>query len=154
MSNGALMMCGATQNRTIGARTSRNTPRPTRTSERAFFIASSLRAAAGRAARVSPERLAETYQQVAFRQPIRRTARGDGAGMGLDQVREDWTRLGAADPLWAVLVSPEHRHGRWDVDQFLTTGRPEIEAVLGHLARLGVTPRWGEALDFGCGAGR
>jgi SAM-dependent methyltransferase len=74
--------------------------------------------------------------------------------MGLDQVREDWTRLGAADPLWAVLVSPEHRHGRWDVDRFLTTGRAEIEAVLGHLARLGVTPGTGDALDFGCGAGR
>lgn len=74
--------------------------------------------------------------------------------MGLDQVREDWTRLGAADPLWAVLVSPEHRHGRWDTDQFLATGRSEVAAVLGHLATLGVTPARGDALDFGCGAGR
>jgi SAM-dependent methyltransferase len=98
--------------------------------------------------------LAETYQQVAFRQPIWRRARRDGAGMGLDQVRADWTRLGAADPLWAVLVSPEHRHGRWDAEQFLATGRSEIDGVLRHLSSLGVPLRTDAALDFGCGAGR
>jgi SAM-dependent methyltransferase len=74
--------------------------------------------------------------------------------MGLDQVRADWTRLGAADPLWAVLVSPEHRHGRWDTEQFLATGRAEVDGVLSHLAGLGIVPATGRALDFGCGAGR
>ena len=40
---------------------------------------------------------------------------------GLWQVRSDWTELGASDPLWAVLVSPEHRHGKWDTDEFFAT---------------------------------
>ena len=75
--------------------------------------------------------------------------------MGLDQVREDWTRLGAADPLWAVLVSPEHRHGRWDPEQFLATGRAEVAAVLAQPAALGMPPgtaaRWtSAAVPAGC----
>lgn len=74
--------------------------------------------------------------------------------MGLDQVRADWTRLGAADPLWAVLVSPEHRHGRWDTEHFLATGRDEVAAVFARLAALGAAPATRDALDFGCGAGR
>ncbi len=74
--------------------------------------------------------------------------------MDLHQIRSDWTELGAPDPLWAVLVSPEHRHGRWDVDEFLTTGRDEVAATLMHAASLGLCPVRGTALDFGCGVGR
>jgi SAM-dependent methyltransferase len=74
--------------------------------------------------------------------------------MGLDQVRQDWTRLGADDPLWAVLVSPENRNGRWDAGKFLQTGRTELAAVMAHLRTLGIEPGHGPALDFGCGVGR
>lgn len=77
-----------------------------------------------------------------------------GPDAGLDRVREDWTRLGSADPLWAVLVSPEHRGGRWDPAVFLATGRAEVDAVWTHLTRLGIAPVRGRAIDFGCGAGR
>jgi hypothetical protein len=49
---------------------------------------------------------------------------------GLDQVARDWTALGQADPLWAVLVHPAGKGGRWDVDDFLATG-----VVLQHLPR-------------------
>ena len=78
--------------------------------------------------------------------------------MGLPEIRRAWTELGAADPLWAVLVAPGKRHGGWDEEQFLATGVAEIDRALGWLDRLGLAtgaaPRFGRVLDFGCGAGR
>ncbi|SES39855.1 Methyltransferase domain-containing protein [Pedococcus cremeus] len=74
--------------------------------------------------------------------------------MDLERTRADWTALGAQDPLWAVLVTPEGRHDGWDPTAFLATGRDEVSAVLGRIAALGLRPGTGSALDFGCGAGR
>ncbi len=74
--------------------------------------------------------------------------------MGIDELRRDWTRLGAEDPLWAVCVAPGKRGGGWDEAGFLATGRAEVDAVVGWLDRLGLGGRWGRVLDFGCGAGR
>ncbi|WP_343233334.1 class I SAM-dependent methyltransferase [Streptomonospora sp. PA3] len=74
--------------------------------------------------------------------------------MGLDEVRADWTRLGSAEPLWAVCVDPAKRGGGWDDDEFLASGAAEIDAALGRLAELGLRPGRRRALDFGCGAGR
>jgi SAM-dependent methyltransferase len=76
------------------------------------------------------------------------------ASSDLDRLRLDWTRLGAEDPLWAVLIRPGTRHGGWDPDEFLATGRAEVGAALTRLDELGVLPRPGRVLDFGCGAGR
>lgn len=75
------------------------------------------------------------------------------AGRGpeaLDEVRRDWTVLGAADPLWAVLV----RRGGWELADFLATGRADVAATVSWLAELGLPTRWERALDFGCGVGR
>lgn len=75
--------------------------------------------------------------------------------MGLDEVRKDWTRLGEAEPLWAVCVDPAKRGGGWDDDEFLASGRHEVDAALNRLDELGILPaRRAHALDFGCGAGR
>lgn len=74
--------------------------------------------------------------------------------MNLHQIRSDWTALGTEDPLWAVLATPDHRHGRWDAEAFLATGRDEVAAVLTHLDELGLAVDRQRALDFGCGAGR
>jgi len=74
--------------------------------------------------------------------------------MTLDRIRADWTRLGADDPLWAVLVRPGARHGKWDSEAFLATGRAEVAAALDRASRLGAQPGDRCALDFGCGAGR
>lgn len=73
--------------------------------------------------------------------------------MGLERIRKDWTRLGAEDPLWAVLVTPEARGDRWRVEDFLATGRAEVDRVVSRLEDLGHRAG-GRALDFGCGAGR
>jgi ubiquinone/menaquinone biosynthesis C-methylase UbiE len=74
--------------------------------------------------------------------------------MSFDEVRRDWTRLGERDPLWAVSVAPDKRGGRWDVGEFLATGRADVEATVAWLDRLGLGRRWSRVLDFGCGAGR
>ena len=74
--------------------------------------------------------------------------------MTLDALAAHWTRLGEADPLWAVSVAPGTRGGRWDVEEFFATGRREVDAALGRAAEFGLRPRRGRALDFGCGVGR
>ena len=74
--------------------------------------------------------------------------------MSFEQVRADWTRLGEADPLWAVHVAPDKRGGRWDVDEFLELGRQDVARSRADLERLGLPTRWARVLDFGCGAGR
>jgi ubiquinone/menaquinone biosynthesis C-methylase UbiE len=71
-----------------------------------------------------------------------------------DQVRRDWTTLGARDPLWAVSVSAGKRGGRWEVDEFLALGRRDVAAARARLADLGLPTTWERVLDFGCGAGR
>jgi SAM-dependent methyltransferase len=73
---------------------------------------------------------------------------------GLDEVRRDWERLGAEDPLWAVLMMPGTRHGGWSLDDFLRTGRVEVDDALRHLRSLTRLRRLRRALDFGSGAGR
>jgi SAM-dependent methyltransferase len=74
--------------------------------------------------------------------------------MDLRELREDWTRLGADDPLWAVYVAPGTRGGRWNPDDFFALGSAEVTRALGELDRLGLVPGRSVAVDFGCGVGR
>jgi SAM-dependent methyltransferase len=55
--------------------------------------------------------------------------------------------------MWAVLTEGKSGN-RWDPDEFLATGAQEIRDVLDRVSALGVEPKYGTALDFGCGAGR
>ena len=71
------------------------------------------------------------------------------AGLG-----RDWTRLGQADPLWAVCVDRAKQGGRWDIGEFLASGQAEIADAMADLDRLGMCARRDDALDFGCGVGR
>jgi SAM-dependent methyltransferase len=72
----------------------------------------------------------------------------------LAKLRRVWSALGDDDPLWAVLSHADKQGRRWNVDEFLETGRVEIEAQLAQLANTGYPRNRGLALDFGCGAGR
>ena len=74
--------------------------------------------------------------------------------VSFEQVRADWTRLGAEDPLWAVHVAPDKRGGRWEVQEFLALGRQDVDRARGILTGLGLPTTWDRVLDFGCGAGR
>lgn len=58
------------------------------------------------------------------------------------------------DALWAILSDPTRRYGRWDIDEFLATGRREIDGLLESGARWGLPEGRHQALDFGCGVGR
>ena len=72
----------------------------------------------------------------------------------LDHLRRVWQTLGREDPLWAVLSQADKRGGRWQVDEFLATGRAEIDTQMHLLAARGLPAGRSLALDFGCGAGR
>ena len=72
----------------------------------------------------------------------------------MSQQRRDWDEIGRLDALWAILSDPAKRHGGWGVDEFLATGRREIEAVLETGRRWSLPERRDHALDFGCGVGR
>jgi SAM-dependent methyltransferase len=74
--------------------------------------------------------------------------------VSLDQLQDDWSRLGAEDPLWAVYVAPGTRGGKWDVEAFFALGRREVDAAFAELPGLGLAPGRLRALDFGCGVGR
>jgi SAM-dependent methyltransferase len=74
--------------------------------------------------------------------------------MTFEEVRRDWTTLGAADPLWAVHVAPDKRGGQWDVEEFLALGRQDVATAREWLRALGLPVTWRRVLDFGCGAGR
>lgn len=79
----------------------------------------------------------------------------DGPPSGqLRHLSADWDELGSTDPLWAILSDPTKTNGRWDVDEFLATGRAEVDAVLTRARGLGLPIMPGRALDFGCGVGR
>ena len=72
----------------------------------------------------------------------------------LDHLRRVWQTLGREDPLWAVLSHADKRGGRWAVDEFLATGRAEIDPIVDAFAQHGMPASRRLALDFGCGAGR
>lgn len=74
--------------------------------------------------------------------------------MDFDALKDQWTGLGADDPLWAVLSHDQARHGSWGIEEFLGTGDTAVHEVLAAVEkRVPMFPR-GHALDFGCGVGR
>lgn len=74
--------------------------------------------------------------------------------MKLSRLQRHWDEFGRQDPYWAILTDPAKKGNKWDLEEFLATGEREVDDVLGWVASLGLTPRRGRALDFGCGAGR
>ena len=71
----------------------------------------------------------------------------------LDITRKTFEDAGRVDPLYAALTQHDRRGGRWNEEEFYSTGRREIDAVLQATDASGSVPR-GTALDFGCGPGR
>lgn len=74
--------------------------------------------------------------------------------MNLDKLQENWDKLGAEDPCWAILSHRDKRGDGWDIDEFFDTGHVLIDETLEWMAECGVQPPARRALDFGCGAGR
>lgn len=77
-----------------------------------------------------------------------------GVAASLAHVQQTYERFGRDDPMYAVLSERRFRHNRWDRAEFFGTGRTEIAEALAYVQRLGLMPRRGRVLDFGCGVGR
>lgn len=73
---------------------------------------------------------------------------------GLADHRRDWDDLAVLDPLWAIASRPGSRHGRWDEEEFMASGRRKVATIRRTLDGLDTPVRFGRALDFGCGVGR
>ena len=74
--------------------------------------------------------------------------------MNLHQLEENFESLAAEDPLWTVLSDDAKRGGKWDLEEFYTTGRAVIDDLESRLDKLGKPLGGGTAIDFGCGVGR
>jgi SAM-dependent methyltransferase len=73
----------------------------------------------------------------------------------LDSLRNVWDSLARRDALSAILADQSKLGGKWDVTEFMNTGKFEVETILLYLSSLNCIPNFkGPALDFGCGVGR
>ncbi len=74
--------------------------------------------------------------------------------MSLRQLSRTWNAFGRQDPLWAILSHRDKRGNRWDLAEFLQTGREEIDDALAYARQHQPELQLQSALDFGCGVGR
>ncbi len=72
----------------------------------------------------------------------------------LSDTGADWETLASEDALWAVLVDPDKKGGRWDLETFFASGVADWDGQREWLASLGLATSGARALDFGCGVGR
>jgi SAM-dependent methyltransferase len=93
-----------------------------------------------------------------IRSPNERVTSADGAAYiaseELEDLTKNWDELGKIDPLWAIISDPAKRNNRWNLDEFLATGREEIARVMQELSTIPLKLTRKRALDFGCGIGR
>jgi ubiquinone/menaquinone biosynthesis C-methylase UbiE len=66
----------------------------------------------------------------------------------------NWNTLAELDPLWTILSDPKKKFGKWDSEEFFTTGEREAERVLAMCRSHDLNVSSGKLLDFGCGVGR
>lgn len=71
------------------------------------------------------------------------------------ELKDCWERLGKEDPLWAILSRDDKKAGKWEIADFLSTGREDINYYLQILRTVeGMPKHFNSILDFGCGVGR
>lgn len=75
----------------------------------------------------------------------------------VEHIAESWHELGQTEPYWSVLSAPDFKMERIGEtrNEFLESGRLEIERLFATLRRCGVkpVPEW-EVFELGCGVGR
>ncbi len=69
-------------------------------------------------------------------------------------LRRTWEHLGKRDPLWAILTVSGKEGNKWQLEEFLATGRLEVDRLIANLDRIAPGMPRTRALDFGCGIGR
>lgn len=65
-----------------------------------------------------------------------------------------WNGWARRDPLYGILTADEKRGRRWELEEFMATGRRDVDDVLARIHGLGLGFQTNDALDFGCGVGR
>lgn len=73
--------------------------------------------------------------------------------MKFKALRRNWEEFATTDPLFAIASHPGKEGGRWDPEDFLATGRDQVDDLMSQIADLGGCGHE-TALDFGCGYGR
>ncbi|MEO2048281.1 MAG: class I SAM-dependent methyltransferase [Pirellulales bacterium] len=71
-----------------------------------------------------------------------------------DKHHEQWEKLGATDPYWAVLSNPKMKNDKWNRTEFFQRGEMEVVNLMTKFEALGIDVELGSVLDFGCGVGR
>jgi len=74
--------------------------------------------------------------------------------MNLRRLSRTWDDFGQQDPLWAILSHEDKRGNRWDLEEFLQTGRDEIGEAMAYVSESQPDLPRRNALDFECGVGR
>lgn len=75
-------------------------------------------------------------------------------GKILERLQNVWEIHAKDDPFWAIISTPGKMGGKWDLNEFLQTGRHEIDQLLETLSSNDIEFERSSALDFGCGVGR
>ena len=66
----------------------------------------------------------------------------------------DWNSLAELDPLWTVLSETDKKFGKWNPEDFFSTGAKEAGRVLKMCESHGLAISFDKMLDFGCAVGR
>jgi hypothetical protein len=66
----------------------------------------------------------------------------------------NWNSLAELDPLWTVLSEPDKKFGKWNPNEFFSTGEKEADRVLKMCESKGLAISFDKMLDFGCAVGR
>lgn len=74
--------------------------------------------------------------------------------MNLQSSEKNWDHLAREDAMFVILTYKDKRGKKWEREEFFDTGIAEVNSDLGSIKNLGVSLRFGKALDFGCGVGR
>jgi ubiquinone/menaquinone biosynthesis C-methylase UbiE len=72
----------------------------------------------------------------------------------MNVMKTQWEELAGVDPLWAILSDSKKQYGKWNLDEFFSTGDHVIKNLMARCSSLGYPKHFQAALDFGCGVGR
>jgi ubiquinone/menaquinone biosynthesis C-methylase UbiE len=71
-----------------------------------------------------------------------------------DKLKTNWERFAKNDPLCSILTDENKKDSHWDIDDFFETGIVEIKDVMELIEANGISMKYEQAVDFGCGVGR
>jgi SAM-dependent methyltransferase len=66
----------------------------------------------------------------------------------------NWNALAEFDPLWTILSEPDKKFGKWNREEFFSSGAREAQRVLAICKANSIDISFDRFLDFGCGVGR